>query len=335
MTPLEQIREKLLIDEDLTGNVEGLRMMTKVSHLYHSKGMVQTDIAQKLGLSQARVSRLLSTAEEKGIVRRIVVAPLGLFSEIERRVEEKFGLDHVHIVDSAGENEEELMDSLGMALASVFHLMPIEGKTIGFTSWSRSLRSFVYSLSPFPRVGASKIIEMLGGVGQPSLQHIATSATESFGKLTNAETIFLRVPGVVSSVLMRQALLESDSHARQALMEFEALDIALVGIGTADASAHINQESNFFSTEQFEQAQAAGAVAEINLRFIDQQGRPVNTNLDDLVLGVSLDQLRKVKLKIGVSGGPSKLNATLAVANGKWVDVLVTDSDTANFLLEN
>ena len=310
-------------------------MMTKVSHLYHSKGMVQTEIAKKLGLSQARVSRLLSTAEEKGIVRRIVVPPSGLFSEIERKVEEKFGLDQVHIVDSAGENEEELMDSLGMALASVFHLMPIEGKSIGFTSWSRSLRSFVYALSPFPRVSASKVVEMLGGVGQPTLQHMATSATESFGKLTNAETVFLRVPGVVSSVLMKQALLEGDSHARQAIMDFDSLDIALVGIGTADASAHINEESNFFSTEQFEKAQQAGAVGEINLRFIDSQGNPVKTDLDELVIGVSLEQLKKVGLKIGVSGGPLKRNATLAVAKGKWVDVLVTDSETANFLLNN
>lgn len=324
-----------MIDENLTGNVESLRMMTKVSHLYHSKGMVQTDIARKLGLSQARVSRLLSAAEEKGIVRRIVVSPAGLFSEVERKIEEKFGLDQVHIVDSAGENEEELTDSLGMALASVFHLMPIEGKSIGFTSWSRSLRSFVYSLSPFPRVSATKVIEMLGGVGQPTLQHMATSATESFGKLTNAETVFLRVPGVVSSVLMKQALLEGDSHARQAIMDFDSLDIALVGIGTADPSAHINEESNFFSTEQFVKAQKAGAVGEINLRFIDSQGNPVMTDLDDLVIGVSLEQLKKVELKIGVSGGSLKRGATLAVAKGKWVDVLVTDSDTANFLLDN
>jgi DNA-binding transcriptional regulator LsrR (DeoR family) len=42
-----------------------------------------------------------------------------------------------------------------------------------------------------------------------------------------------------------------------------------------------------------------------------------------------------VGLKIGVSGGPLKRNATLAVAKGKWVDVLVTDSETANFLLNN
>lgn len=190
-----------MASEDQYENVESLRMMTKVSHLYHSKSMVQTDIAKKLGLSQARVSRLLSSAEERGIVRRIVVPPAGLFSELERQIEEKFGLEQVHVVDATGENDAELVDSLGMALASVFHLMPIEGKSIGFTSWSRSLRGFVNSLSPFPKVKASKIVELLGGVGNPSLQHMATTATESFSKLTNASA---KSPRRLSKVLRKR-----------------------------------------------------------------------------------------------------------------------------------
>lgn len=321
--------------EDLVGNIESLRMMTKVSHLYHSKGLVQTDIAKKLNLSQARVSRLLSAAEDNGIVRRIVFPPAGLFSDVERQLEEKFGLQQVHVVDAVGENEEELTESLGMALASVFHLMPIENRAIGFTSWSRSLRSFVYSLAPFPRVSANKIVELLGGVGQPALQHLATTATESLAKLTNSEPVFLRVPGVVSSPIMKQALLEGDIHARQAISEFAELDIALVGVGSAESSPHISEQSNFFTADQFKQARKAGAVGEINLRFINEDGEPVITELDELVIGISLEQLRKVDLKIGVSGGTSKRQATLAVARGKWVDVLVTDTETAKFLLDS
>lgn len=321
--------------EDISGNLESLRMMTKVSHLYHSMGFVQTEIAKKLNLSQARVSRLLAAAEDQGIVRRIVFPPQGLFSEIERQLEEKFGLSQVHLIDPIGENENELTESLGMALASAFHLMPIEGKSIGFTSCSQSLRSFVLSLSPFPRVSADKIVELLGGVGHPVLQHLATTSTENFAKITNSNPVFLRLPGVVSSPFMKQALLEGDVHARQAISEYANLDIALVGVGPAETSAHINEQSNFFSAEQFKLARKAGAVGEINLRFINEDGEPVKTELDDLVIGIELQQLRKVDLKIGVSGGLSKKHATLAAARGKWVDVLVTDTETAKFMLDN
>ena len=53
---------------EIGANAESLRMMTKVAHLYHAKGLGQIEIAQRLGLSQARVSRLLAAAKEKGIV---------------------------------------------------------------------------------------------------------------------------------------------------------------------------------------------------------------------------------------------------------------------------
>ena len=82
-------------------------------------------------------------------------------------------------------------------------------------------------------------------------------------------------------------------------------------------------------------ARKAGAVGEINLRFINEDGEPVKTELDDLVIGIELQQLRKIDLKIGVSGGMSKKHATLAVARGKWVDVLVTDTETAKFMLDS
>ena len=50
-------------------DVENQRVMTKVARLYHSRGVRQTEIASRLGISQARVSRLLRAAEEAEIVR--------------------------------------------------------------------------------------------------------------------------------------------------------------------------------------------------------------------------------------------------------------------------
>ena len=320
---------------EIGGNAESLRMMTKVAHLYHAKGLGQIEIAQRLGLSQARVSRLLAAAKEKGIVLSVVIPPKGIFSELERELELKYGISQVHIVDGIGENSEELTGSLGSALTSVFQLLPLEGKSIGFTSWSRSLRSFVFALPPLQRIKAKKIVELLGGVGEPSLQHLATTATENLARLTNAEPIFLRVPGVISSKDLKDALLNAQSHATDALEEYDSLDIALVGVGAAESIDYGVQESNFFSEKQFQLAKSKGAVAEINLRFIDKDGKPVVTKLDELVIGISLTELRRVPIKIGVSGGESKHEATLALVRGKWVDVLITDNDTAQYLLDH
>lgn len=314
---------------------DGLRMMTKVSHLYHNRGLVQTEIARALGLSQARVSRLLSAAEEAGIVRTIVVPPPGLNADLEQRLEHAFGLLEAHVVDAVNESERERTVTLGRALAPIFQVAPIDGRVIGFTSWSRSLRNFVANLEPFPRAKARSIVEMLGGVGQPAIQHEATVATERLAQLTDAEALFLRVPGVVPTSDLRAAIIENDPHARRALTSLDELDVALVGIGNATIVPPLVGGDNFFTQEQFDHVRALGAVGEINLRFMDADGNPVRSELDDLVIGVDLAQIRRAQRRIGISGGQSKHAAVLAAVRGGWINVLITDEETARFLLDS
>jgi DNA-binding transcriptional regulator LsrR (DeoR family) len=314
-------------------DLDQLRMMTKVSHLYHNRGMVQSEIARQLGLSQARVSRLLSAAEDANIVRTIIVPPPGLNSDLEQRLESEFGLLEVHVVDATGEDEKGRAQTLGRALANVFEIMPIEDKDIGFTSWSNSMRAFVNALNS-PHAKAKHIVEMLGGVGQPGVQHLATQATESLANLTDATPKFLRVPGVVPSIAVKDAILESDNFARSTLDALNHLDIALVGLGNCEIRSEVMAEGNFFTEAQFDMIRGLGAVGEINLRFIDKNGTPVESELNDLVIGVTLDQIKKADRRIGVSGGEAKRDAALAAVRGGWINVLITDEETAEYLLE-
>ena len=47
---------------------ESLRLVTKVARFYHVRGLRQIEIAERMDLSQPRVSRLLAQAEQLGIV---------------------------------------------------------------------------------------------------------------------------------------------------------------------------------------------------------------------------------------------------------------------------
>ena len=57
--------------------------MVKVARLYHEHGVRQPEIARRLHVSQARVSRLLKQAELEGIVRTTVVVPAGVQTALE------------------------------------------------------------------------------------------------------------------------------------------------------------------------------------------------------------------------------------------------------------
>jgi len=179
------------------------------------------------------------------------------------------------------------------------------------------------------------VVEMVGDLGPPTLQHLAAQHTQQLADLAGAEPMFLRVPGVVANREVKQTLLGYDSHAREALSKLDTLDVALTGIGAGGIIPPLRAGDNFFTNEQVAQARKRGAVGELNLRFIDEDGQPVQTDFDDLIVGVTLPQLRRADRRLGVAGGPSKYRAIRAALVGGWLNVLVTDASTAQWLIAN
>lgn len=306
------------------------RLVTKVARLYHVRGLRQAEIASRLDLSQSRVSRLLSLAEDEGVVRTVVVVPPGLHSDLEDALETGYGLAEVHVVDVVADDEDELLRDLGHATAAILAGSPLRATSLGYTSWSRTLRHCVDAMVP-QTSSADVVVEILGDLGAPALQHAAAQSTERLAHLLGAEPLYLRAPGVVSDPRLREVLLAQDGHARQALAAADDLDVALVGIGPADVAPPLGGD-NFFSAEQFAAARALGAVGQVCLHFIDERGELLDTPLDDLVIGITPDQLRRTPRRVGVAGGAGKVPAIRAALVGGWLNVLVTDTETAHAL---
>jgi len=63
-----------------------------------------------------------------------------------------------------------------------------------------------------------------------------------------------------------------------------------------------------------------------------EDGSPVKSELDELVVGVTLEQLQRAERVLAVAGGPSKYLAIRAAPLGGWVNALVTDLLTADYL---
>lgn len=312
--------------------VDGQRLMIKVARLYHSHSMLQTDIAKRLQISQSRVSRLLAQAEEAGVIHTVVSPPRIINAELEEQIEARYGLNEVYVVDVVSDDEGELGRDLAHTAAALLQEVAIEVPTIGFTSWSTTLRLMVDVLQPL-RTNTAWVVEMLGDLGPPDLQHDAARATQRLATLTGAQPKFLRTPGVVASLEVKESLLSRNLHARRALEMLDSIDLALVGIGACEPDPALRSGDNFFTDRQFEHMRSRGAAGDICLHFMDADGVPVSLDVDDVVIGVTLDQLRNARRRWAVAGGARKHAAVRAALVGGWVDTLVTDSDTALYLV--
>jgi DNA-binding transcriptional regulator LsrR (DeoR family) len=304
--------------------------MTVASRLYHERGIRQRDIATRLGISQPGVSRLLAQAQERGIVSTVVIPPEGLYPDLEEAVEDAYGLRECHVVDVPG--DEAVPRELGVTAARYLDEGTLWGPVIGFTSWSATLREMTRALAPVRRGGTTHVVEMLGGLGSPLLQHEAGQATLRLARLLGAEPVLLRTPGVVAAPPLRDAAVR-DPHVARALRMLDRLDVAFVGLGPADLHGPLREGDNFFSAAQLADVRAAGAVGQLDQRFVDGRGAPVDTPLDDLVTAISLDQLRAAGIRVVVGGGTTKQRPLHAALCGGWVDVLVTDLASARHLI--
>jgi DNA-binding transcriptional regulator LsrR (DeoR family) len=78
-----------------------------------------------------------------------------------------------------------------------------------------------------------------------------------------------------------------------------------------------------------------GAIGDICLRYFDKQGKSIQSEVDDRVVGITLDELKKIDRVVGVTGGPQKEKVIRAALFGELINVLITDQQCAKKLLED
>jgi len=309
-----------------------LRLITKVARMYHERGVRQVDIADTLHISQARVSRLLKRAAELGIVRTVVAVAPGVHTEIEEALEERYGLSEALVVDVEG-TDNEIIAGLGSAGATYLETTLTGGERIGISSWSQTLLAVVDRMRPFRVSGAERVVQLMGGFGNSSVQTQGNRLLTEFARLVGATAIFVPAPALVGSRTVRESLL-NDPAMESVAKDWANLTMAIAGIGSLPPSPLLRASGNAADLADQDRLHAAGAVGDVCQRFFDSDGELVPSALDDRVVGIDADTLRETPRRVGIAGGESKHKAISAAVRGKWVNVLITDTATAAALLK-
>jgi DNA-binding transcriptional regulator LsrR (DeoR family) len=314
------------------GRVNELRLIARVAQMYHNESMRQAEIAGTLRMSQATVSRMLKLAEQEGIVRTTIIPPPGTFADLEAAIRERYGLPEVIVVDCSEDRDGAIMARIGEAAAHFLEVTIQQDEVIGVSSWSQTILRMVDNIHPFRNAKAKYIVQILGGMGDASVQSHATQLIARLAKLTGADPRLLLVQGIASSREAKLVML-ADAMLRGTMDLYERLSLAIIGIGAVEPSDLLARSGNVFSRQEMAMLNEAGAVGEISFRFYDMNGDPVETPLNDRVIGISLEHLKKAERVIALAGGESKTAAIVGALKLKIIDVLVTDKFTANRLV--
>jgi DNA-binding transcriptional regulator LsrR (DeoR family) len=266
-------------------------------------------------------------------VRTVVVAPMGVHTELEDALQRRYGLRDVVVVDVEGDRDSDVTPALGAAAAAYLDATLKGGDVIGISSWSATLLAAVDVMKPKHVPVADRVVQIVGGLGSPEVQLQATRLTGRLAELTGARPAFVPSPGLVGSPALRQALLEDDG-VRDVIALWQDLTMALVGIGSLEPSPLLRLSGNAVAESDQAELRALGAVGDVCMRFFDARGRMIHSALDGRIIGITGEDLRKVDRRIAVAGGSRKVSAIRAALEGDWVNILVTDLGVARSLLD-
>ncbi len=308
--------------------VNELRLIARIAQMYHSEGKRQAEIARQLRMSQATVSRMLKRAEQEAIVRTTVIPPPGTYAELETALRQRYSLTEAIVVDCSEDRDGAIMARIGEAAAHFLEATLQPEEIIGVSSWSQTILKMVDNIHPFRGVKAKHIVQILGGMGDSAVQTHATELISRFARLTGADARLLLVQGITSSREAKLVML-ADPVVRGTMDLFDRLSLAVVGIGAVEPSELLARSGNVFSKQEMALLHEAGAIGEISFRFYDKDGRPVITPLNERVIGISLEALKKADRVMALAGGASKTEAIAGALKMGLIDILVTDKFTA------
>lgn len=310
---------------------EDKRLLVKVATLYYQESLTQEEISKALRISRPRVSRLLRQAREQGIVQISVVGPSGIYPNLERALEQRFGLQEVVVVETHDYTEPNAVArEIGAVAAEYLHRTIQPGDIIG-VSWGRTLAAMVSAVRPETKPGVT-IVQITGGLGPPVSEVHSSGLATRLATALGATVHLLPAPGVVDTPEAKDALLR-DSHIRRTLELAAKASMVFVGIGNPSRDSIVMQLGEIMAWEEMEKLIHQGAVGDVALHFFDIKGQPLN-GLSKRVIAVPPDQLKKVPRRVGVAGGAGKFEAILGAILGGWVNCLITDHVTAQKLLE-
>ncbi len=309
-----------------------LRLVTKVARLYHQSGLKQPEIAKRLDLSQAGVSRALREAERLGIVRVAVHVPDGIFADLEAELENLYQITDVVVVEPVGDSERDLLQAMGDGAAAWLENVAPKCGVIGISSWSESLLYAVNSVRPMSGGVTESIVQVLGGIGQSVTNSAATRLTERLAQVSGAEPVFLLAPGICSDEKSRRALMQERS-CQYVFEFFQRISLVLLGIGSLQPSRFLSDGGNRMTEAERLELERSGAVGDVVQRFFDASGQPVRTAFEERVIGISFEEMLRIPRRLGVAGGMRKFEAIRAALRGGCLTTLVTDAAVARRLV--
>lgn len=294
--------------------------MVLISNLYYKEKLSQQQIAKKLNISRPWVSKLLSRAEELGIVKIEVLSPFTNNTAMENALIKKYNMKYVGVIQSS--------ENVAFAAANYF-ISELRTKDVVGVGWGKSVSNLIEKtpLVYFPEV---QLIPLSGSFGN-TLNVLPNYNTIQLAEKINGIAKVFHTPLVCSKE--EYHTLMSNKRTQQYIQLAEHANILLLGIGVFETS--IVPQYGILEPHEIEELKQKNALGDVGLKYFDRQGNVVETEKTKMLIKADIIKASKnARTVIGIAQGLNKVDIIDVALSLNLFHAFFTDEKTASALLD-
>jgi DNA-binding transcriptional regulator LsrR (DeoR family) len=311
-------------------DLETERLINQILFMYYADNHSQTEIGQALGLSLAKVNRLLKQARNNGWIEFNIHTPSQHLFDLERLVQRASGVKNAIIVPRFSDNPDAILSSIGKAAAD-YLLQQIRDGDVVCNSGGRGVAAMVQALET-DNLHAVKVVPAMGGV-QGRFNTDVNNLAGVLARRLGGSALQLYAPAFTDSEEERNAVINL-RHVKEVLDTARNAQIAVVGVGSINPnSSSIWQFASASPGELQTIVDIESGAGEILARIFNNEGEPCALEYSNHIIGISLDDLRSIPLTIGIAALDDKAPAVAAALKGNYLKTIIMDDVTAKEVL--
>lgn len=313
-------------------------LMVRAAWFYYIGGLNQEQTAARLGITRARVNKMLSEARDSGLVsisidhQRVGMLP------VEDSLRLRFGLDFCISTPAFGfadakETEIEVRKQIAfraVGVAAANHLKSLlsesEPITIG-TGWGRTIEQMTLQLAGV-RAPHARFISIMGSLTANNAYN-PFEVVHALARRTGGEGFFLPVPFIADSIDDRKVLLSQRSVVKGMEIARSAA-VCFISVGELTESSLLRRQG-MISRAELESLRKCGAVGDTNGIFFDSDGRQVDHELNMRTIALGFAELMNIPVILLIAGQEKSIAAKGLLKSGV-VNGLIIDGDAAEAL---
>lgn len=308
--------------------LSGTELLVQVARMYYEENLNQQQIARKLNMSRSLVSKLLIKAKNNGIVEiKINPNPIHPFREIEDKLKQGLQLKYVRVVDN-GEGTQPNKVSVEAGLYLVSRLPSCKNVVISAGRTTREIANYLVSATSFPNV---TFLPASGGIGEIRWDIDSNMICGRIAQQCGGKYRQIHAPIIVDSIEAKEILLEQ-TFIKEVLESSANADMAVVGIGKGfQKEAMLPLYPSGRSEDYFEHEETI--VGDFCYNYFDKDGNVVDCRWNKQLIGLSLDQLRKIPNVVCVAEEVDKAENLYIAAKTKLINSMILDIKVAKKVL--